>query len=931
MDPLFECEGEMAARMASHDWSSSGLGDPTTWSQSLRTAVGIVLRTRYPMILTWGPAFVMLYNDAYIPTLGAKHPAALGGFLPEEFAEIWDAIGPMQRSVLAGGRATWDEDLPLVIERGSGPEETYFTFSYSHVPDDGDGPGGVLAVLSITTAEVVGAARLGLLDALSVLATTASTPEQAVREAVEVLGGARTELDGAAGYLRDGDDLRLVASTVDGLPTLVEAAAPGAGTWAAALARAVAGEEVVLTRDPVPPTSVRIAVALPLPGGGPAGVLVLDPRALRAWDDGHRRFVQLVADRVGQTLAAATERAREQERLRALAAIDAAKTAFLSNVSHEFRTPLTLLLGPLEDVLTGRRDRLGDDDVATMHDSAHRLLRLVNGLLDVASMEADGLHATPEPTELAPLTHDLLAPFGEAAQRIGLELVAALDDVGTVAVDPLLWEKVVLNLVSNAVKYTPEGRVEVALRRDGDDVVLTVADTGIGIPADHLDRVFERFHRVGDVGARSIEGTGIGLSQVQEAARAHGGRAEVTSESGRGTTFTVTIPAETSTGADDRAPDRGLRARGAADALAREVARSRGAEDDGTGPRPASGGGPRILVVDDNAAMRRRVADILAPLGEVRLAVDGRDALAVLDEQPADLVVTDVMMPGLDGVGLLEAIRAHDGLRGTPVVVLSARAGAEAATGALAAGADDYVVKPFTPDELVARCRTTLELSRLRSASAAQAARDTMLAGVSHDMQTPIVVITSGIEMLRSPALDDATRDLVAHRVRSRAKQLRRLVQQFLDWSRLAAGQELPVRLQPADLAEVASAVADDHDRVTVTILADRTDALVDVDRTSQVLHNLVDNALVASEGTVRIVIDEVGEGLVLRVEDDGPGVPEEIVARLFEAFGPSGSAGNGLGLHVARASARAQGGDLVLERTGPDGATFCMHVADRA
>ena len=135
-DPVFAWEGEMARRMADHDWARTPLGPSETWSQSLRTSVSTLLRSRYPMILAWGDQFVMLYNDAFIPTLGAKHPHALGGLLPVEFAEVWDEVGPMQRSVLAGGPSTWAEDLPLAIERGTGPEEAYFTFSYSHVPDE---------------------------------------------------------------------------------------------------------------------------------------------------------------------------------------------------------------------------------------------------------------------------------------------------------------------------------------------------------------------------------------------------------------------------------------------------------------------------------------------------------------------------------------------------------------------------------------------------------------------------------------------------------------------------------------------------------------------------------------------------------------------------------------------------------------------------
>src|SRR6478752_5841675 len=199
-DTLFGHEGEMAARLASHDWSATPLGPVESWSQSLRTAVAIMLRSRYPMILSWGEDLVVLYNDAFIPTLGTKHPDAVGGLLRHEFAEVWDDIGAMQESVLAGGPATWFEDLPLTIERGTGPEETFFTFSYSHVPDDA-GPGGVLAVLTVTTDKVVGARRMSLLHDLAFAANEAGSPDEAVRAAMEVLGSATHDLTGGALYV----------------------------------------------------------------------------------------------------------------------------------------------------------------------------------------------------------------------------------------------------------------------------------------------------------------------------------------------------------------------------------------------------------------------------------------------------------------------------------------------------------------------------------------------------------------------------------------------------------------------------------------------------------------------------------------------------------------------------------------------------------
>ncbi len=205
---MLACSGEMAGRFASFDWSGTPLGPVEQWPASLRTTCAMMLRSRFPMLLSWGEELVMLYNDAFIPALGAKHPAALGGRLAEQFAEVWDEVGPMQRSVLAGGEATYFEDLPRTIERGQGPEETFFTFSYSHVPAT-DGPGGVLAVLAITTGKVVGARRLALLNALATGSTETTDPDRALAACLDLLGTATSDLlHGAAYTVREGELVR---------------------------------------------------------------------------------------------------------------------------------------------------------------------------------------------------------------------------------------------------------------------------------------------------------------------------------------------------------------------------------------------------------------------------------------------------------------------------------------------------------------------------------------------------------------------------------------------------------------------------------------------------------------------------------------------------------------------------------------------------
>ena len=396
------------------------------------------------------------------------------------------------------------------------------------------------------------------------------------------------------------------------------------------------------------------------------------------------------------------------------------------------------------------------------------------------------------------------------------------------------------NLVANALKFTPAGWVRVVLAREATDVVLRVSDSGLGIAPEDLDRVFDRFHRATSREAHTVEGTGLGLALVAEAVHAAGGTVRVESEPGRGSTLRGPPAARACHGCRRATPDRhrgrlGAGLGGAAGRSARRPAVS---------DHPSSAE-TQILVVDDNPALRDRVRRIVEAIGAVTTCADGVEALETLRRGSFDLVVTDVMMPRLDGLGLLEAIRADVALSDLPVLVLSARAGADAATGALESGADDYVVKPFTRAELLARCRTTLELSRLRAQTAAAQARATMLAGVSHDMQTPLSVITSSLELLADPDndLDGLARADLSRRARRRAGQLDRLVRQFLDWSRLAAGVPIVPLLEPVELLPLVADVVADYPLAHLGDMPAATTVSCDRRRTEQILHNLLSNA----------------------------------------------------------------------------------------
>ncbi|HEX4914011.1 MAG TPA: response regulator, partial [Vicinamibacterales bacterium] len=462
------------------------------------------------------------------------------------------------------------------------------------------------------------------------------------------------------------------------------------------------------------PEPITTAVALPIARPGlsqPYGVLVAAISPRLPLDDRYRDFLSLVADQVATGISNARAYDEERRRSEALLELDRQRTAFFSNVSHEFRTPLTLMLAPLEEALAKSPGSLAERDVEVVYRNALRLLRLVNTLLDFSRLEAGRTAVTMAPTDLAALTRDLASTFQSLLADAGLRFEIDCPPLAApVAVDRDMWEKIVLNLLSNAFKFTLAGSVRVRLRELNDTIELTVQDTGAGIPEDELPRIFDRFHRVAGTPSRTFEGSGIGLALVRELVRMHDGDVRVVSVFGEGTTFTVTIPKRDAGSA-------ALATRPSAAAAASfidEASRWDADTNRVAAPAGADGNTARVLVVDDNPDMRAYLARLLGESWRVELTANGREAIESIALNRPDLIVTDVMMPELDGLELLRRIRANAATRLIPVIMLSARSGEESRIEGLAAGADDYVVKPFSANELVARVRTHLELSQLR-------------------------------------------------------------------------------------------------------------------------------------------------------------------------------------------------------------------------
>ena len=753
--------GEMRTRIAGFDWARTPLGPAPAWPQSLRSAIEIMLCSRYPMLVWWGPELIQFYNDAYVPVLSQRHPWGLGQPAAICWAEAWPFVGALADAVMMQGVSTWSERLEMVMTRNGFPEEVYMTFSYSPILDEGGAIGGLFCACTEETGRVLGDRRLAALAALGDGTAPAQTIEEACEATTAVLAGLTRDLPFTLLYLIDAEGRTAQLVGRAGLapegtvgPSRVELGGiDEAWPFAAALARGGMVRVDDLAVAPGAPSSgfwpepTRAAVVLPLQrsgGAGLAGFLVagLSPRL--PFDAGYRTFLDLLGRQIATALAAARAFEQERQRAEALAEIDRAKTAFFANVSHEFRTPLTLMLGPLEEALA--RAGLAPDvreRLEVVHRNGLRLLRLVNTLLDSSRVEAGRTAARMEPTDLAALTTDLTGVFRSACEDAGLDLQVACPPLGRlVAVDRDMWEKIVLNLLSNAFKFTLVGGIAVRMTREDDRAVLAVTDTGVGIPEAELPKVFDRFHRVEAARGRSHEGSGIGLALVRELVQLHDGTVEAESKLGQGATFTVRLPFGNAT-ASDREPHPTAAITARAESFAAEARRwlpnaapADEAGEDAAAPLVGTQemAGARVLLVDDNADMRDYLRRMLASRFRVEAVADGAEALQRIEADPPDLVLSDVMMPRLDGFDLLRAIRTRPRLARLPVILLSARAGEESRVDGLDQGADDYLVKPFSARELVARVSTTLQMSQLRQRADEAVRASVALTGASTDV-----------------------------------------------------------------------------------------------------------------------------------------------------------------------------------------------------
>lgn len=759
--------GEMGQRIRDFDWSKTALGPVNTWPQSLRTCVRIMLTSRQPIWIGWGKELIKLYNDPYKAIVRGKHPWALGMPASVVWKDIWKDVGPLLKKVMENDEGTYVESQLLIMERNGYPEETYYTFSYTPIPGDDGGPAGMICANTDDTDRIISERQLRTLTHLGKNLTNCHANEEVISRTIHSLKDNQHDFPFVLFYSIAGDKAMLSATSDLGnagasVPFEIDLKADD--KLASCLKNAIAERKLQLfdgVRDsmgPLPTGAWQVssdkAIVLPIVQVGskdPYGILIIGFNPYQLLDDRYTSFFNLVADQVATSFADVHVLEEERKRAEALAEIDRAKTIFFSNISHEFRTPLTLLLAPLEDVLN-------DPDIQSEHKArmgvayrnALRMQKLVNTLLEFSRIEAGRMEGKFALVDICAFTEDLASIFRSAIEKAGMQLIIRCDEVkDEVYVDPDMWEQIILNLVSNAFKYSTAGTISVHIWQADQQVHVTVSDTGVGIPEDQLDKIFNRFHRVENVEGRSLEGTGIGLAMVKELVMLHRGTINVKSKRGEGSAFTVSIPTGKGHLPEDKiytAPAGSPVSKRSA-AFVEEAMKWLPEEKKQNGiekiiyANEKNRTAYKVLLADDNADMRDYVYRLLSDQFVVITAADGEEALEKTLEHKPDLLLSDIMMPKMDGFTLLKKLRAHPEVKTTPVILLSARAGEDAKVEGLDAGADDYLVKPFSAKELIVRVSNYIRINQVRRETGQQFRNALMNA-------PNIFMILSGREMI---------------------------------------------------------------------------------------------------------------------------------------------------------------------------------------
>jgi len=733
-ESFLEGGGETGALIRSKNWSETPLGPPENWPQSLKICVRIILTSRQPMFVWWGKELINIYNDAYISIVGGKHPESLGQPARIVWDEIWDEVGPRVQTVMVENIGTYDEALLLLMQRNGYTEETYYTFSYSPVPGEDGTTQGIICANTDDTQRIIGERQLKTLRELAKGLLNINNNADIYKRTIDALSNNPQDFPFVVLYevSDDGKKLNLVGKLPNDIPDEMSVPYIDLELQAAELPELT---ETIFSgkfsevsdlvnrfgtlKTTVWDCSPDKALLIPIVQNNqkiPFAVLAVGVNPYRLLDENYLSFFNLIADQISNALTNAYAFIQERKRAESLAEIDKAKTLFFSNVSHEFRTPLTLMLGPLEQVIKNQ-DKIPEADLFNLeivHRNAIRLLRLVNALLDFSRIESGRIKAQFQEVDLGQLTSDIASSFRSLMENAGLEFDVSVEKDLTAYVDSEMWEKIVLNLLSNAFKYTLKGKIGIDVRSDQNKVLVTISDTGSGIPTEEMQHLFKRFHRIKNATGRSYEGSGIGLSLVKELVQLQGGTISAKSEEGKGSQFTVIFPLGTAHLPSDQIVQNTVRT---LDILPNYFAEEaeRLIQKTTVNEQTSDTKKEVILVVEDNSDMQEYIANLLQTKYEVKWAGNGQEALDIVSKTPPNLIISDIMMPVMDGIEMLKNLKNNSLTKRIPVLMLSARAGEEARIEGYELGADDYLIKPFSAKELLARVKSQIKISNSRS------------------------------------------------------------------------------------------------------------------------------------------------------------------------------------------------------------------------